>query len=441
MTQRSDPDASTGTLLLATLAVAVAFASWGLFAVVGVDIRGSLGLSQTEFGLLLASPMLFGALLCVPVGMLAERWGGKRTMLVCLAALAPVLLGLSFARDFPGFLLAGAGLGFAAGLFCAGLPYTAAFSRNGREGFSLGLFGSGMLGAGITYLVAPMAAEAYGWRTAPLIYTVLVLVVTLLFWMLAEDDSPERPCERISLRGQLATLIQPQVWQLCLYYSFVFGGFVALVLWLPDYMAAHYGIPLKTAAMLSLVFTIPGALTQLVGGLLADIGGARQVNWWVFWICLVALFFLSYPPSTITVHGIEQDLQLSIHMPLPLFLVLIMITGIAMGFGKGSVLRLAFNNYPDRLGMVGGAMVAFGGLMGFILPILFGMGNDLIGVRSATFMLLYGLLALCMVVMYLGTRIEEHRRRLARAREDEFMQYTAPLSQAMRSSAVPGRRS
>lgn len=433
MTQPTVSDSSLGALLLATIAVTVAFASWGLFAVVGVDIRASLDLSQTAFGLLLAAPMFFGMLVCIPLGILAERWGGKRTMLICLVSLLPVLVWLSYAQSFVGFLVAGAGLGFAAGLFSAGLPYAATFSENGREGFSLGLFGSGMLGAGITYLVAPTAAEAFGWRTAPLIYAGLVFVVAVLFWLLAENDAASGERSEDSLTGQLGMLLQPQVWHLCLYYSFVFGGFVALVLWLPDYMAAHYEMPLKTAAMLSLLFTIPGALTQLVGGLLADTRGARQVNWWVFWICLVCLFFLSYPPSTVVIHGIEQNLELTLYMPLPVFLVLILITGTAMGFGKGSVLRLAFNYYPDRLGMVGGTMVACGGLTGFALPLLFGLANDLIGVRNASFMLLYGFLAGCMVVMFLGTRLEEHHRRLERARADEFVHYTTPLSEALKS--------
>jgi len=423
-----ETDASPGALVLATFALAVAFASWSLFAVVGVDIKNALDLNETRFGILLATPMLFGALMCIPLGTLAERWGGKNVILFCLLALCPFLIWLSLAETYGGFLIAGAGLGLAAGLFGAGLPYVAAFSRTGREGFSLGVFASGMLGVGLTYLMVPMTAQAYGWRVAPLVYVGLVLVVAMLVWLLADNDAALRRQTRTSLGTQLGVLMQIQVWRFCLYYSFIFGGFVALALWLPDYLSAHYGLSLKTAAMLSLMFTIPGALTQIVGGLLADLSGARQVNWLVFWVCLVCLFFLSYPPTTMVVHGIEQDLHITLYMPLPLFMALILVLGTAMGFGKGSILRMVFNYYPDRIGVVGGTIVAFGGLGGFVLPILFGLANDWIGVRSASFMMLYGLLAVCMLVMFLGARHEEHRRRLERARSDQFLKMTTPLT-------------
>ncbi len=410
--------------MLALLVFTLAFAAWTLFAVIGVDLKYMLGLSETAFGVLLAMPMLIGAVACLPLGVLAERWGGRRVMLGCLLLLCPFLIWISVAQHYIEFLIAGAGLGLAAGLFGAGLPYVAAWSPPNREGFALGLYGSGMIGAGLTYLLVPMVNQAYGWRLAPWIYLILLLLAALLLWWFGEDEEHhQRPRRQPAptLKMQLAVLAGFQVWRFGIYYSFVFGAFVALALWLPDYLAAHYQVPLQRAAILSLIFTLPGALMQIPGGLLADFRGARQVNWLVFWTSLVCLFFLSYPPTSMVVHGIDQDLHLELNMPLPIFLVLLFIMGTAMGFGKGSVMRLVFNYYPDRMGVVGGLVVAMGGLAAFVLPVLFGIANDVIGVRSAAFMLLYGLLAACMILMFFGARHEERRRRLQLARQDEFV--------------------
>ena len=132
--------------------------------------------------------------------------------------------------------------------------------------------------------------------------------------------------------------------------SFVFGGFLALTLWLPQFYVAQYGLTLKMASFATLLFTVPAALVRALGGWFADYFGARTINWMVFWVCLVCLFFLSYPPTTMTIHGIDQDLSVHIYTPMWLFTALIFVMGVAMGFGKASVYRLIYDYYPGTLG-------------------------------------------------------------------------------------------
>lgn len=203
-------------------------------------------------------------------------------------------------------------------------------------------------------------------------------------------------------------LAELRVWRFGLYYFFVFGGFVALALWLPKYYIAEYGLDLKTASFITMLFTLPSGLIRALGGWFSDHYGARSVNWGVFWVCLVCLFFLSYPQTTMTIHGIQGDLSLGIGLNVWLFTFLVFVVGIAQGFGKASVYRIIHDYYPSNMGTVGGMVGVIGGLGGFCLPILFGYAADHIGVRSSCFMLLFGLTVVCMVWMHYA--IKQQRR-------------------------------
>ena len=411
-------------LVMSTLAFVGCFAVWTLFSVIGIEIKSELNLSETEFGILVATPILTGALARLPMGVLVERVGGRRLMVLLMLLVSLPLYGLSIAQTYQQYLLVGLGLGLSGSSFIIGTHYVSAWSSSENQGLNMGIFGSGNLGASLTNLVAPLIILAYGWRQAPVVYAFVLVLLALMFWMMTSDDpNHEKPEQgsRYKLSEQLSVLWDLRVWRFGLYYFFVFGGYVALTLWLPDYYVTHYGLDLTTASFLTLLFTLPGALTRIFGGWCADRLGARQVNWTVFWVCLVCLFFLSYPPTTMTIHGIERDVTINVEMPVWLFTVLVMIVGIAMGFGKASVYRIIYDYYPERIGVVGGMVGALGAIGGFALPVMFGLVADVLGVRSSCFMLLYGLLAVCMMVMFYGVQFEERRRRLRDAIQNNFL--------------------
>ena len=389
------------TIPLAALALAVAFASWGMFAVMAVSIQQALALSHSQFGLLLASPMLMGSALSLPVGYIADTRGAKMVMIISLLALVPPLVGLSIAHGYTQFLVAGAGLGVACGVFSAGLSYTAASAPRRHAGFALGLFGAGIFGAGISYYTAPLVADAFGWRATPLWSLMPVLFATLFLGLMG--DSSAR-VHTVSARGFHRFLKRTRFWRFALYFSFLFGSYIALVFWLPGFLQGSYDLTLRQAATVATLFAFPGSLMAFFGGWLADHSGAERVSWTVFWICFICLFVLSYPPMTLIIQGIDHPLHLKISLPLSVFIPLTLITGTAMGLGKGSVLRLAYNHYPRHMGTLGGLMLAFGSLTAAVLPLLFGVANDLTGIRSSAFMLVFGLLTLCMVVLFFAER-------------------------------------
>jgi len=159
--------------------------------------------------------------------------------------------------------------------------------------------------------------------------------------------------------------------------------------------------------LITMLFTLPSGAIRALGGWFSDKLGGRTVNWWVLWICLVCLFFLSYPPTTMTIHGIKGDVSLHIGLNVWVFTVLIFVVGIAQGFGKASVYRCIADYYHDNIGSVGGLVGVIGGLGGFSLPILFGVAADRIGVRSSCFMLLYGLVVAVMIWTYYAVKAEK----------------------------------
>ncbi|SHE79076.1 MFS transporter, NNP family, nitrate/nitrite transporter [Modicisalibacter ilicicola DSM 19980] len=414
-------------VVLSPLTFALVFACWTLFAVLGMELKRALGFDDIDFAILLATPMLAGAVASLPMARLAQWFGGRRVMLGCLLLACPFLWWISIAEHYIEFLLAGAGLGLGAGSLAAGLVYVAAWGPRGRIGLALGLYGAGMLGAGLSYLLLPLASQAYGWRLAPKLYLLPVLLVALLLWLFAEDeayeddaasDGPEENANRRARRRRwqrlLAALVPPaswQLWRLAIYYSFFYGAFVALALWLPSYLSAQYQLSLQQAAQWALLFILSGGAGQIVGGLLADRRDFRALRWWVSALVLVCLFLLSYPPFSIQIQGVHGEVAFSFNMPLSGFIALLSSMGFAMGVGKGSLMRTIYRDHGDDMARIGGLALTLGGMFACVLPLVFVIGNEWIGIRSVGFMFLYGALAVCMLVMLWDHASTTHSRR------------------------------
>jgi NNP family nitrate/nitrite transporter-like MFS transporter len=413
----------SSAIAMAALVFAGCFAAWTMVSVIGLQIQQELRLSDTQFSMLVASPLLSGALLRLPAGMLAERLVSRNLMLWLLVAVAVPLLLFSYAQYFWQYLLLGVAIGAAGSMFSIGVYFVSSRSSHQNQGLNLGIFGAGNMGAALTNLVVPMIILAYGWRTVPDIYALALLLLALFFWILTspEGDQHSHRTEPLTWQRQIRPLADARVWRFGLYYFFMFGGYIALALWLPGYYMNHYGLTIQDASFLTLAFTLAGALSRILGGWFADHFGARQVNWSVFWVCLVCLFFLSYPSTSMTIHGTHGDISFAIAMPLWLFTVLVLVMGVAMGLGKASVLRVVYDYYPDRMGTVAGTVGMLGAIGGFGLLISFGLMADFIGVRSACFMLLYGLAVACMCVMYYGVSQEQKRSRLQEAIRHNFL--------------------
>ena len=383
-----------------TIAFTVCFMIWMMFAVIGIPLKSSLGLNETQFGLLVATPVLTGSLVRLPLGMLTDKVGGRIVFFVLmLSCVMPIWL-IGEATLYWHFLVLGLFVGLAGGSFSVGIAYVARWFSKARQGFAMGIFGAGNSGAALTKFVAPTLMVAYGWQMVPKVYAAAMLVTALLFWLLSYHDDDHKVGAAVTVKDQLMVLKDPRVWRYCQYYSIVFGGYVALALWMTKYYITEYGFDIKIAALLAACFSLPGGVLRAFGGWLSDRFGAHPVTWWVMLISWVCLFFMSYPQTDLIIRTTRGDLALHIGLNWWMFTALLFVMGVAWAFGKASVFKYISDEYPHNIGVVSGIVGLVGGLGGFVLPIMFGALVDLTGVNSSVFMLLWGVTLVSLIWMY-----------------------------------------
>lgn len=385
---------------MSTLSFTVCFMVWMMFAVIGIPIKATLGLNETQFGILVATPVLTGSLIRLPLGMWTDKFGGRVVFFVLMLSTIIPIWFISRCTEFWQFLVTGLFVGVAGGSFTVGIAYCARWFPKNRQGLAMGIFGAGNTGAAVTKLVAPSIVVAYGWAMVPQVYAAIMTVTALLFWFFTYSDPAHKVDKAVTMREQLATLKDPRVWKYSQYYSIVFGGYVALALWMTKYYVSEYGFDLKTAALLAAAFSIPGGVLRAIGGHFSDKFGAHTVTWWVLWVALVCLFFLSYPQTDVSIMTVKGPQTFHIGLSAAWFTIIMFTMGIAFAIGKASVFKYISDDYPHNIGVVSGVVGLAGGMGGFLMPVMFGALVDLTGVRSSAFMLMFGIVWVSLIWMY-----------------------------------------
>lgn len=296
-------------LVMSTIAFTVCFAAWVVNAVLVTHLvnSGVYDYDADQVAWLLAVPILVGAVARVPMGMLADRFGGRVVLTAnMLAAAVPMYL-LSEVDSYAGFFAASLGFGLAGASFAVGVAFVAAWTRPERHGLALGIFGMGNAGAALTTLVAPHLLSSFtesgaeGWRLVPRLYAAVLVITAVAFFASTRDKKTSAPAQ--GLRERLAPLASPIVWRLGLYYFLVFGGFVSLAQWIIPYGVNVYALSLAQAGLLASVFSLPSGVIRAAGGWLSDRFGARTVSYWVFGSTALACLVLAIPRMDIETPG------------------------------------------------------------------------------------------------------------------------------------------
>jgi len=408
------PSDQSRALWLSTIAFTACFAVWTIFAIIGVQIKRDLGLTDTQFGLLVGTPILTGSLIRLILGIWADQYGGRLVFAFTMFAAAIMTGLLVFAYDYPTFLLAALGVGISGGSFSVGVAYVAKWYPKERQGTALGIFGAGNVGAAVTKFAAPAIMVAYGWQTVAVVWAAALALTAVIFLVFTKDD-PGLAQRRATgqkpepLSAMMAPLKNIQVWRFSLYYFFVFGGFVALALWLPRYLIGVYGLDITTAGMVGAAYSIPASIFRAYGGHLSDKFGARRIMYWTFGVSVVCAFILSYPPTQYVVQGIRGPVSFTLSMGLGGFIVTIFVLGFFMSLGKAAVYKHIPVYYPNHVGAVGGVVGLVGGLGGFVMPIAFGALNDLTGIWQSCFWLIFAVVAISLAWMHMSIRQMERR--------------------------------
>jgi MFS transporter, NNP family, nitrate/nitrite transporter len=400
----------TRVLTLSTVAFTLLFAVWLMFGVLGVPIKDELHLDTVKFSWLTAIAVLSGSIWRLPLGILTDRIGGRRLLTWLLLATAVPTFLVSRATTFTELMVYAFLFGIAGNSFSVGIAWNAAWVDRARQGFALGVFGAGNVGASITKLIGPAlialvpagAAGASlgiitgGWRFVPVLYTALLLVMAAALWLLT--PTPDRhPGSGRPLRALLAPLRAVRTWRFGLYYVVVFGAYVALSLWLPAYYTRVFKLPLSQAALLTALFIFPASLLRPVGGWLSDKYGARPVTYAVFIAMMIACVPLALPNGS-----------LGFKVGLGGFIGLIEVLGIGMGLGKASVYKYIADYFPNEVGAAGGLVGTLGALGGFFLPLGFGYLEKSSGRPESCFWVM-GLLIVASLV-WLHTVVSGMRR-------------------------------
>ncbi len=287
-----------------TLAFMVCFAAWmmnGVLVTFLVEHR-VYPWDQAQMGFLIGAPVLTGALMRLPMGILTDKFGGRAVFTSLMVVSAIPLYLVSAADSYVQFLLASLGFGLCGASFAVGVAYTSIWFRKDQQGTVLGVFGMGNAGAALTSMGAPIvlreitheAAYLEGWRTLPKIYAALLIVTAVLFWLLTISKKADQ-AQALTLRQRLAPLRDMRVWRFGLYYYFFFGSFVALSQWLIPYYVNVYVLSIGTAGLLTALFSLPAGVTRTFGGWLSDKWGARTVMYGTLG-CSLILLILLFPP-------------------------------------------------------------------------------------------------------------------------------------------------
>jgi NNP family nitrate/nitrite transporter-like MFS transporter len=355
-------------LTLGTLSFTVCFAAWGLIGAFGPRFREEFRLSATQTALLVAVPVLLGALFRIPMGMLADRFGARRVFATLMLAVAwPVLL-VPQAPEYRHLLAIALLLGVAGSSFAVGVSYVSRWAPADRQGSALGIYGLGNIGHSAAVFLGPLVAAAVGFEAVFHSMAALLLAWGVAFAVLARDapgaTGPRRARDMVRVLTK-----EPLAWVLGLFYFLTFGGFVAFSIYLPTLLRDDFGLAPTDAGFRTAGFVVVATLLRPIGGALADrIGGARVLAG-VFLGLVPFALLLAWPsivPFTVGALG----------------------SAALLGVGNGAVFKLVPDYFPAETGTVTGLVGALGGLGGFFPPLVLGACRDRIGTLWPGFVLL-----------------------------------------------------
>jgi NNP family nitrate/nitrite transporter-like MFS transporter len=371
-------------LILATLAFFTCFYVWALYGPLSPTLQHSLKLNELQVGWLVAIPVILGSLMRVPMGVLTDRYGARRTFPPLMGFSILTLLALAvWHSTFASLIGFGFLMGFAGSSFAVGVPYVSRWYSKERQGFALGVYGMGMGGTVLTGLTAPSIAQAWGLSAPFLVGAAAVAMVGLGFLLLAEEPPTPRPVVKSWLAPFKVFRSESRAWALTLFYFVAFGGFVAMFLYLPKLLVGVYGLSKPDAGARAAGFALVAVLARPIGGYLSDRFGAQKV---------LAVCFGGTALLAAVLAGTYQSM-----VPLT---VSCLAMAAMLGLGTGAVFKLVAGEFPTQVGAVTGVVGAAGGLGGFFPPLVMAWVKSTTGTYTFGFALLAVTALVCLAVLW-----------------------------------------
>ena len=364
------------TLLAAFLYFDLAFMVWVMLGPLGVQIAKDLGLTHAQKGMMVATPVLAGAILRIFMGILVDHLkpklaGAIGQVIVMVSLFVAWYFGI---HSYEQTLILGVFLGVAGASFAVALPLASRWYPPEHQGTALGIAGAGNSGTALAALIAPSLAIAFGWSNV-FGLALIPLVLVFVFYLFAAKDAPECPPPK-SLAEYLKVLKDADAWWFMFFYSVTFGGFVGLASSLTIYFNIQYGLDAKTAGFFTAACVFAGSLVRPIGGNVADrIGGIKSLS--VMYV--LAAIFLAI---------------VSIGLPAAWMALLAFVGAmLALGMGNGAVFQLVPQRFRKEIGVMTGLVGMAGGVGGFYLASSLGYAKQITGSYQIGF-LIFAALAL-----------------------------------------------
>lgn len=369
-------------LLLSTIAFTISFSVWGLIGALAPKFREMYHLSALQTSLLIAAPVLLGSIGRIPLGILADKYGGRIVfgLLLCFSMIPA--LGVTSTGSYGSLIAWGLLIGFAGTSFSVGVAFASKWFPAKYQGTALGIYGMGNIGQSLAVFGAPAIVAATGdWRIPFWIYGVVAGVFGLVFLLLGRNASVK--AQPKTVRQYLVILKrEPMAWVLSLFYFLTFGGFVALSIYLPTFLKDIFSLTPTDAGARVAGFVIVATGMRPVGGWLADrYGGAQVLALVLGGIALLALGLTSTSMFVFTIGALG--------------------TAALLGAGNGAVFRLVPEYFPRETGTATGLVGAAGGLGGFFPPLAVGIIRSQTGSYTPGFVFLACFAVICLAVCYL----------------------------------------
>ncbi len=345
------------------------FIVWVLNGALAPFISESFGLSPAQKGLMLSIPIMAGALMRFPLGVLAQYIGRKRATLVEMALIAVAMLyGYLHVHSFHDLLAMGALLGVAGASFGVAMSLGSGWFPAQYKGLAMGLVGAGNIGTAVAVLLAPPLAQVFGWQAVYGIAAASVAVPAIVMIVFAIE--PPDVNRHAGLRAQLACLFEKDGWAFSLIYIITFGGFIGLSSFLPTYYYDQFHVSKVQAGQLAMLAAFMGSVLRIFGGWISDHWGG--VNTLTLVLIVVAVCMLLNVAAGSSVFATT---------------LLLMIGFAALGAGNGALFQLVPLRWPLTTAVASAMIGEVGALGGSLIPASMGLAKQAFGSYGGGFVL------------------------------------------------------
>lgn len=354
---------------LSTMAMMASFIIWSVFAPIAGQIQELFHLSTIQKSVLIATPVLLGSILRIPMGIYTDRFGGKRVFASTMLFLVIPLLLAGWVHSYWLLLLCALFIGMAGTTFAISLTYVSRWFPPERQGLVLGLAGLGNLGGAAASYALPFVFNSYGLQWVFWSLAIMIVIVTALFWI-GTKDLPA-PVKVKTFKQSMVVLKEPSTWYLSIFYFLTFGGFVAFSVYLPTFLKDLFQLSATEAGVKTAGFVVIATLIRPLGGYLADRIGSRRVLVVVFAGIIITSLAMS-----VSLHHFAG------------FSASCLVAAALLGVGNGAVFKMVPEVSSGNTGAVTGIVGAAGGVGGFFPPIVLGIIKDLSGAYTLGFVML-----------------------------------------------------